>query len=467
MISVSNAQVDAIKQALDEYASACDRLRSDSEISQDAKTAVWRQWLDRFGDLSQRHPDSPYYAAAITKALGLANGLGEFGLSKELASVLLEFANDDVSRLRWHGELGEISAILYRQTNEMAEAEEAVAHLEEMARLAHRQPGGDALDKIGVQTVHNLALLAELKPEVHGEQIAAANMYRQASELAARLGESQRQSLRQLRYDDEYFRSSEMVAAVRGGQFERAYASLEELSSLRGARWPGSYYLYQLANESSPDGGDEFEKTVTSWLDEREADDWTPFLQYHLAMDLIRYGKDLQAFGYLKKLADEQWDLLFEQDSDARARGRGGFLAGVLFELGRIYVELGMKLEAEHYLALFLDLYPNDPRVGKVEELIRLVFHGDTADHDGAGEVITKEVAVREAARRPRTGLKPERTGAKHPVENTLATTDLRQHPPIKRITTVLVLAAGALMGLGVVIACATWLVVRKRAHRS
>ncbi|MBN1507776.1 MAG: hypothetical protein JW955_13075 [Sedimentisphaerales bacterium] len=387
---------DEIENALKEYHEQSGAFRG-GQHDPSAKTRFYEMWLPRFITLAETADSPAQREQLLTEAVGLANALEKYSVSQELTAKLRQSQRSWAGQMRWMVEAGEIAENSYKISKSEKDAQAALRHFSDAYNLAkgHEQA---VVQSYGLARDYVVAVdkLANLESGINHNHARSADLYASARGLVDSM-HPQARRLIETTHSREVLAANEMLSSARAGQVERSYKVLDEVAAVPGARWPGSYYMYQLATVLAPTGDEVFEKEVSQWLSTRPADSWTPFLMFFLANDYKVHGKWTNAAQLYEQLRAQYAEVLLLADEKALEQGRGGYMAQLLYDLCNIYLNLGLKEQAYRAYAELEKLAPQDPRLSVMKrtmDTIALEVYALPEDLGAMGEASSESPIV-------------------------------------------------------------------------
>lgn len=236
---------DPVQVVLDVYQDAIKQQHETPDISTEQRIAFSRDWRERILGVARHNPTSPRFAAAIIKAVGMSNTLGEYETSLRLTRELAATKDDPEWRFRWESESGEIAKQLYGQTRSEEVAAMAIEHFQTAEKIFNEISPDSLTKELQEQKVLNSAFAAALFKAVDDHQ-QSAEMFKKARQYLNSIEVSSDSRLA-AGYDKEYLASSEMIEFLHSGNHKRALEALAVIAAQEEGklRWPPSYYAHQ------------------------------------------------------------------------------------------------------------------------------------------------------------------------------------------------------------------------------
>lgn len=360
---------DPLAVLLDAYKDAVAQFQKREGLSEKEVVQFREDWRARLREACKKFPDSPEWAVAMTKVVGLCNSLQDFKASDEAIQLIIQRARSPSERMRWFGERAEAAKLQYRSDPRPELRELAKESYTEALHIADSNLG----EKMSPQEKCNYAvyagqlstLLAELsQPE------AAISWLRKARKLISACRDCELH-LAGSDYDSEGLSRIQLNLAIHQHNVAIAEEALTEIakysSDQKQLRINLSDYVYRAASGLYSDMPDEYQRFIATWLKKIAPDEWTPCLEFFLARSYYE-NKQLDAAEkiYVRLAADHK-PYFLKKDAEALARQSGGYFAEILANLAAIHLVKGDTVEARKLKEMLRELVPKDPKLDGVD----------------------------------------------------------------------------------------------------
>jgi hypothetical protein len=327
---------------------------------------AYEYWLAEFLRISGATKSKEVRDAALAHAASLANGLGNYRLSRELNETRLSEQTDWQSQLRSNTELGEVERLAYSADKKPETLDSSLKHFCTAAKIASEnmktvaQSPGLARD---VAVATNYAARILLQKNDAASMTQAADLSATGRQLLLTMTDlTMTKTLEEMGFELSVFVEDEVVAAARAGDLKRAYAVLDEVAKDPNNKKPLSQYFDRMIRAAYPKGGSDYWDAVQTWLKQKPEDAYTPFVIFRLAGDYYSKDQFLKAIPLYEVLLDKYRNVFLERDRSSAEPQSGGYLAEIIFNLAQCYSLLEHFERAEVLLAQFVSAYPKDPR---------------------------------------------------------------------------------------------------------
>jgi hypothetical protein len=278
---------DELSSLLMLYDEAVSDFQSLSSAEQDAvRDAFWREWLLRFQQSVAANPESKYRVAAITKAIGISNSLGEFTVSYELSSEVARNATTDDERVFWLIEAAETARAAFVATNDNRSEDNAFKAYTEAISIydLKNQLQPECLRRIVIASASVVTMATRSDDRFIASGSLAKRFLERAATIVASLDAAAYESLRRDGFGQEQIILSEIKISFAEGAHESTlehFGNLRELSGHESIRSAPSLELLQYASAAWPSGGSEYCRFLDKWLSREGADIWSDLVEWN------------------------------------------------------------------------------------------------------------------------------------------------------------------------------------------
>lgn len=361
------AQQDDLAVLIETYMAESQELRS-RPPSPEERIEFLRTWLDRFLNGLAMNPDSPSRNDAIAKSVGLANGLGDWEISKSLSAELAGASKGDAGSVFWLLEQGHVTLNSYYTTGNAAELDEALELLAKALKRAEADDPGEHPDVRARAVAGGVSLARTLSKHGRATAQEVASLFDSLAKITHNLPPDVYQRQNASGYGPERLATEKLYSAMDLQSDTLATTALEELLLLAKNKSLKSHFashLLRYGERTWPEKGASFREFLADWIARADDDPWRAYVYYAILTSAHSDHACDEVLHYGQLLLGESGEILRESDAK-RPDAPNSYAAEIYGRMAECSSLLGLQKQTVEFKSLLQAHSPNNHRLNNL-----------------------------------------------------------------------------------------------------